>query len=145
MKYSQEITINLPRKKVIELFDSEENLKKWQPGLVSFEHIGGKKGTKGAKSKLLFDENGRKIEMIETILVSNFPDEFSSKYEAKGVENWSENFFSETDDDKTSWRTENEFKFSGFMKIMGLLMPGSFKKQSYQFMEYFKEFAENAK
>ena len=144
MKYSQEITINLPRKIVIELFDSEENLKKWQPGLISFEHVSGKKGTKGAKSKLLFDENGRKIEMIETILVSNFPDEFSSKYDAKGVENWSENHFSEDGNNKTIWRTENEFKFSGMMKIMGWLMPGSFKKQSYKYLEYFKEFAESA-
>lgn len=40
---------------------------------------------KGAKSKLVFNENGRKTEMIETFTVSNFPDEFSAKYETKGV------------------------------------------------------------
>jgi hypothetical protein len=28
------------------------------------------------------------------------------------------------------------------MKIIGVLMPGAFRKQSQQYMQYFKEFAE---
>jgi uncharacterized protein YndB with AHSA1/START domain len=39
MKYTCEITIDRPRARVIELFDNPENLKQWQPELVSFEHV----------------------------------------------------------------------------------------------------------
>ena len=31
--YSAEIVINLPRSRVIELFDDADNMFKWQPGL----------------------------------------------------------------------------------------------------------------
>lgn len=44
MKYELEITINLPRERVIELFDNPDNLKKWQEGLQSFSHRSGTPG-----------------------------------------------------------------------------------------------------
>jgi hypothetical protein len=34
---------------------------------------------------------------------------------------------------------------SGFMKVIGFLMPGSFRKQSRQHLEDFKAFAERGK
>ena len=38
---------------------------------------------------------------------------------------------------------DQEFRFKGFMKIIGLLMPGAFKKQSKKYLEDFKYFVEN--
>lgn len=143
MKYNCDIEINLPRSRVIELFDSVENLYKWQPGLVSFEHIEGEPGQVGSKSKLNYKMGKRDIEMVETITVRNLPDEFSGTYEAKGVFNIVKNKFIEIDQNKTKWMTENEFQFSGFMKIMGLLMPGAFKKESMKYLRQFKDFAES--
>ncbi len=142
MKYKLEIDIDLPREKVAALFDNPENLKHWQPGFVSMKHLYGTPGEPGAKSQLNYDMGRRKVEMIETLTSINMPEEFSATYEAKGVWNSIQNYFHEVGPDKTKWVTENEFRFSGFMKVMGLLMPGAFKKQSFQFMEYFKEFAE---
>ena len=52
MKYQNEIEIDLPVNKVVELFDNPENLKRWMPGLQSFEHISGTPGQPGAKSRL---------------------------------------------------------------------------------------------
>ena len=54
------------------------------------------------------------------------------------------NKFAELSPIKTKWITENEFKFSGFIKIMGMLMPGAFKKESKKYLKQFKEFAEAA-
>ena len=142
MKYSNEVIINLPIKKVIELFDSEENLFKWQPELISFEHLSGEKGEVGAKSKMKYKMGKREIDMVETITIKNFPKEFSATYEAKGVWNEMKNYFEEIDDNTTKWRSDSYFKFSGFMKLIGLLMPGSFKKQSQKSLERFKTFAE---
>jgi hypothetical protein len=144
MKYTNEIEINLPLTKVIELFDNPENMKHWQPGLQSFEPISGTPGQTGAKSRLKYQMGKRNIEMIETITKRNLPDEFSGTYEAKGVFNIISNKFIPLGPNKTKWVADNEFQFSGFMKLMGWLMPGAFKKQSQKYLEYFKEFAEKA-
>lgn len=142
MQYECETVINLPRARVIELFDDPDNLSKWQPGLQSFEHISGELGQTGAQSRLVYDENGRTIEMIETISTRNLPDEFSATYEAKGVHNWVSNHFYEIEPDKTRWVMETEFKFSGMMRVMALFMRGAFPKQTRKMMDNFKQFAE---
>lgn len=143
MKYRCEIPIELPRDRVIALFDDPDNLPKWQPGLYSFEHLSGEVGQPGARSRLLFDQNRRRIEMIETITVRNLPDEFSGMYETKGVKNWVVNRFYEVGPRRTRWVSENEFRFCGLMAIMGFFMRGTFPKQTQEFMSYFKEFAES--
>ena len=142
MKYSNEIEINLPLNKVIELFENPDNMKHWQPGLQSFEHISGTPGQVGAKSRLKYKMGKREIEMIETITKQNLPDEFAATYEAKGVYNLLFNKFIPVSENKTKWVSETEFKFSGFMKLIGFLMPGTFKKQSQKYLDDFKTFAE---
>ena len=44
MEYKLDIIINKPVAEVIQLFDDPENLKKWQPELVSFDHVSGEAG-----------------------------------------------------------------------------------------------------
>ena len=44
MKYTCEITIDLPRERVVEIFDDSEKLPKWMPGLKRFEHLSGDPG-----------------------------------------------------------------------------------------------------
>ncbi len=142
MKYTSQIEINLPIDKVIELFDNPDNMSKWMDGLQSFEHLSGEPGQPGAKSKLVFQMGKRTIEMIETITVRELPREFSGIYEAKGVWNSIKNTFEAIDPTKTLYKTENEFRMQGFMKIIGFLMPGAFKKQSMKYLIDFKNFAE---
>lgn len=144
MKYSCELIINLPRERVIELFDNPDNMPKWQPGLQSFEPISGEPGQPGAKSRLVYDMNGRRVEMVETIVSRNLPDEFSGTYEAKGVKNWIANYFYDEADDKTRWVMDSEFMFSGFMILLSLFMRGSFRKETQSTMFRFKAFAERA-
>ena len=103
MKFTQRIAINLPREKVIELFDNPDNMKHWQPGLVSFGNISGIPGEVGTKSLLRYKMGKRDVELIETITNRNLPDEFSGTYEAKGVWNEVKNYFTEISPDKTEW------------------------------------------
>ena len=144
MRYKTEIIINLPRQRVVELFDSFENLKHWQPGLISHEHISGESGTPGAKTRLLYDMGRRKMEMIETITVRNLPDEFSGTYDASGVHNIVLNYFYD-EGESTRWVLDSDFQFHSYMRILSLFMPSSmFKKQTRSSMESFKRYAENA-
>lgn len=142
MKYSQRITIDRPRKEVIELFDNKENLKAWQPGLVAYEHLEGKEGEEGAKAKLKYKMGKREVNMIETITKKALPEEFHGEYVANGVHNIQKNFFRELEGEKTEWQSDSEFQFKGFMKFIYPLMKGAFKKQSYTYMKHFRDFAE---
>ena len=142
MKYSNEVIIKQPLDRVIELFDSEENLFKWQTELISFEHVSGEKGEVGAKSKLKYKMGKREVEMIETITVIDLPREFSGIYEAKGVWNEVKNYFEVIDENTTKWHSDCQFKFSGFMIIIAFFMPDTFIKQSQKYLNQFKAFAE---
>jgi len=144
MKYELNIEIAVPRKKVIELFDNPDNMKHWQEGFISFEHLAGEAGTEGATSLLKYKMGKREMEMKETIIKHDLPAEFSARYEAKGVWNEVYNYFTVVDKNTTVWESEVIFKFKGFMKIIAFLMPGSFKKQTYKFMQAFKKFAEQS-
>lgn len=141
MKYTCELTINAPRERVIELFDNPDNLKKWQPDLVSFKHISGTPGQPGAKSELVYNMNGRKCEMVETVTERALPDRFCGTYDAKGCHNIIENRFEDVGD-QTRWTMVSDFRFSGMMRILGLLMRGSFPKYSRKMMNNFKAFVE---
>lgn len=142
MKYRIEIEINKPLNEVIDLFDNPDNMDKWMEGLQSFEHLSGEPGQPGAKSRLKFKMGKREVEMIETITVRDLPHEFSGTYEANGVFNIVNNRFEKIDEYSTRYISDQEFQMSGFMKIMGWLMPVAFKKQSRKYLEAFKAFAE---
>lgn len=143
MKYSNHVIINKPLHRVVELFDSEENLFKWMPGLKSYEHISGEPGQPGAVAKMKFETGKRKIEMTETITKRELPHEFHGIYEANGVTNPQENYFTAIDENTTKYESISEFKFNNFgMKLIGWLMPGAFKKQSQKYLDAFKAFAE---
>ncbi|RYZ59598.1 MAG: SRPBCC family protein [Proteobacteria bacterium] len=142
MKYSCEVIIDLHIDRVVELFDNPDNLKHWQPGLLSFERISGNPGQPGAKSRLKFKMGNRDIEMIETVTVRNLPHEFSGTYDAKGVFNIVKNYFTPMSATQTRFVSEQEFKFSGFMKAVGFMLPDVFRKTSQQYLTHFKAFAE---
>jgi len=143
MKYTTEITVELPLKEFIEKLDNADNMKHWQKGLVRYEHIHGTPGEVGAQMKLYYDLGKRKMELVETIITNDMPHELHATYDAPGMVNVQHNFFSETPEGHTKWVSESEFTSDKMMfKIMMKLMPGTFKKQSRSYMVDFKAFAE---
>lgn len=144
MRYTTEITINLPRDESIKKLDNAENMRHWQRGLINYKLLSGTPGQDGAKTELNYTFGKRKMTLVETIIKRNFPEELHATYDTKGVHNIQKNYFKEIDGNTTKWISEAEFQFSGFMmKAMGFLMPGAFKKQSIQYLQDFKAFAED--
>ena len=144
MKYTTEIKVNVPLHVFIKKMDNIENLKHWQRGLTSVEHLTGDPGELGAKMKLTYQFGKRKMELIETINKRNFPNEFHANYGSKSVHNIQENYFQSTPDDFTKWTSKSEFiPLNLVMRIMLFLMPSAFKKQSLKYMRDFKNFAEH--
>ncbi|MBV7268653.1 SRPBCC family protein [Winogradskyella luteola] len=144
MKYTTEIIIEKPLEYVINKMDSTDNMKHWQEGLVSAEHISGTPGEFGAKMKLNYDFGKRKMELIETITKQNFPSEFHATYTTKGMRNIQQNYFESIEENHTRWICKNEFQPTNFvMNAMLFLMPRAFKKQTKTYMKNFKNFVEN--
>ena len=145
MKYCYDVEIAVPISDVIAKFDNENNLKHWQKGFISMEHLGGTKNQTGATSKLTYQMGNRQIEIMETITLNDLPKALHLTFDTKGVYNIQENYFEELANGHTKWRSVNEFKFGGFMKLMSWFMPGAFKKQTCIYMDNFKAFAEEGK
>lgn len=145
MKFHIEIIVDISLSKLIELFENPENLKKWQPNVISFKHLSGEMGQVGAVSQIHYNMIVKKIVMKETILKRNLPEEFVILYESEGVSNTVTNNFKELGDNRTRWIMQNNFKFGGLMKYAALALKGVFRKQTEQTMERFKKFAETIK
>jgi uncharacterized protein YndB with AHSA1/START domain len=146
MRYQLELEINVPRDRVVELFLDADNLQQWQPDLVRFEQISpGTSREVGAKSKQIHRMGQREFEMTETITIYRPPEEFAATYEAEGVWNLITNHLTETAEGTTRWVLNSQFKFPNLMmRLMALLFPGMFKKQTLSFMHRFKEYAEKS-
>ncbi|WP_055445341.1 SRPBCC family protein [Lacinutrix himadriensis] len=143
MKYTTEIVIKIPLEEFIVIFLNADNMKHWQKDLVSFEHISGTPGTVGNTMKLNYMVNKRKMKLTETITHMNLPHEISISYETKGMRNTQKNSFQKTPKGHTKWINKNEFSPTSFLfRMMLLLMPGAFKKQSEKYLADFKKFAE---
>ncbi len=147
MKYTCEIDINLPIDRVMELWINENNFKEWQDGFIKIDRISGEEGVVGAKSKIYFAQGKRKMELLETIISNNLPEEKSALYEHKHMTNTQTTRFQSIGDNQTRYISEVEYlKFNGLMpNLMARLFSGMFKKQSQKWMNQFKEFAEGVK
>jgi len=140
MKFICHTDINAPLHKVIELFENPDNLKEWQDGFKSLEPIRGAPGEVGAKSKLTYE----KLELVETIIRNELPEEFKANYEHKHMTNTMSCKFTKIESNKTRFEQEIEYtQFNGFLpKLIAKLFPGMFKKQVQKWLNQFKVFAE---
>jgi hypothetical protein len=142
MKYDTDIIVNKSIEEVMVFFKNPDYLKYWQRGLKSTKLLKGKSGEKGAKRKLLINLEGREITMIETITKCELPHHWHARYTSQGLVSIQQNYFEAKGEDKTYWKTTSEFQFEGYMKIVGKLLPGIFKRRSKRVMLDFKSFAE---
>ncbi|WP_452224316.1 SRPBCC family protein [Lacinutrix chionoecetis] len=143
MKYTSQIIVEVPLEQFINRFDNHDNMKHWQRGLESFEHISGDPGKIGAKMKLNYTFGKRKMTLIETITESKLPHELHVNYDGKGILNLQQNYFESTPEGYTKWICTSEFiPTNFFMHIMTVLAPESFKKQSMVYLNDFKNFVE---
>lgn len=143
MKFTLELPINKPRAEVWQAFDNPENMKIWQPSLISFDRIGGTQGQPGAISRLTYEENGRQFTLIEKVTHREEPKRLDGVYENDFADNIVNNTFVEQGGEQTLWVVETEYKFKTLiMRILGPIMKKNFVLRTRKDMERFKEMAE---
>jgi hypothetical protein len=156
MKYTVSIEIALPRERVAQLLADPEHLPNWLRGLVLHEPLNGVHGQVGTKSRVVLQTGQQTIEAIETITrrepadLHGIPKDsvvhFDREIVGKGMWSAARERLTETGPETTLWVSENEYRFSGvLMRLVGLLMPSAFRKQSRQHTQDFKAFAEHGK
>ena len=153
MKYTVSIEIALPRERVVQLLADPAHMPKWLRGLVLHEPLNGMHGQVGTKSRVVMQAGQQKIEGTETITRREPADlhgiprdgvvHFDREIVAKGMWSAARERLTEAGPETTLWVSENEYRFSSLlMRLVGLFMPGAFRKQSQQHMQDFKAFAE---
>ncbi|MBK8899919.1 MAG: SRPBCC family protein [Anaerolineaceae bacterium] len=156
MKYTVSIEIAMPLEEVAQLLADPAHLPKWLRGLVLHEPLSGVHGHVGTRSRVVMQMGQQKFEAIETITrreptdLSRIPKgsvvHFEREIVSEGMWSAVRDRLTEAGPDSTLWVSENEYRFSGLlMRLVGLLMPGTFRKQSQQHMQEFKAFAEQGK
>jgi len=156
MKYTVSIEIALPRERAVQLLADPANFPKWLRGLVLHEPISGAPGQVGTTSRVVLQMGQQKFECIETVTrreptdLVRIPREsvvhFEREIVGEGMWSAARERLTEAGPEKTLWESENEYRFSGIlMRLVGLLMPGTFRKQSHEHMQDFKAFAEQGR
>lgn len=153
MKYTVSIEIALPREDVAQLLADPAHLPKWLRGLVLHEPLSGVHGHVGTTSRVVLQMGQQRFEGTETITRREPTDlrglppgsvvHFDREIVGGGMWSVARERLTEAGPATTLWESENEYRFSGvLMRLVGLLMPGAFRKQSLQHMQDFKAFAE---
>ncbi len=85
MNYKTSVIIEAPREKVWQFMSNPKNTIRWQPNFVKHEHLTGEKGADGSTYKQYYQEKGRKIIIIETIVTRRQPEYVEIKLDSKGM------------------------------------------------------------
>ncbi|QBA64029.1 SRPBCC family protein [Muriicola soli] len=144
MKYTCSVIIDLPANQLADLWANPDFFDQWQDGFKSVILLEGESGSIGAKSKLVYGHEKKDLELIETIILNNLPEKKIALYEHVQMINTQTTCFEKLTDNSTRFISEVEYThFRGFIpKLMAMVFPGVFKKQSQKWMDQFKIFAE---
>lgn len=145
MKTRAEIVIDRPRQHVVELITNPDNTSKWQSALKTIELVSGEADQVGAKSRVVFEASGFRLELIETVIRHSPPDLFASSFEARGVTNVVENRFYEMEVGRTRWVMDNTLHLGGVLSFAERFLRNLVAKQTVETMKQFKSFAEATK
>lgn len=146
MKYTTKVTIDLPLQLVIKKLTNHNNMKHWMRNLISYQVLNGTPYQKDCQTELVFKQGKGQLRMVETIISNNLPHALALRYKANGIYNEQTYTFTSIDDQSCIWQSDTLFKFkSPMLKVLAFIFPSSFKKQSQQYANDFKRFAEEAK
>ncbi len=138
MKMTFETEIRASRELVWAIFDNPDNLSRWQPTLESFTHLTGAPGQPGAVSELVYDENGKKVTMTETVTERRKPHFMAGSYDNDWATSLIVNHFEEIDDNTTRFISYSNMNFKGIMKVLSLFVARSVRARFEADLSRFK-------
>ena len=146
MKFSASVDIDLPRDKVAALFADPKHLKDYHPGFIRKELVSGTPGEKGTVSIMYYQFRKHEMELKETVLSNDLPNSFNGLYEHKHMDNTMQSTFVALNDHQTRYTADIHYTRIAWVmpRLMTIVFPNMFKKQTQKWLYSFKEFAERS-
>lgn len=139
MKFELSIEIDQPPSVVYDFMMDPENLHLWLTNFVRMEYLSGEEGTPGATSKHVYDENGRQIEMIETIVSNVENEKMVADYASEHFDMRVSNYLKPKGDHNTLLTISTEMEMKSFvLKLVGRIFRGKTEKRLAADMERLK-------
>ena len=138
MKLKFEITIDADRDTVWAAFDNPDNLTRWQQGLENVEFVSGKRGERGAITRLHYDADGKKVVLTETITERQAPRYMAATYETPQSGTLIVNQFEEYNRRTTQWTAWCNFTLRGYMRFLAVFVRRAVRQRTEGDMARFK-------
>ena len=144
MKYSSAIIVDKPMEQVAALFADQNNNGEWQDGFVRKELLSGTEGRVGSKSTIYLKQGKRDMELTETIVADDLPHSIEAVYEHEHMDNTLITTFTAIGEHQTRYENHVDYTRINWVmpKLMAILFPSMFRKQSEKWMQNFKVFVE---
>lgn len=138
MRLRFELVVERPRDEVWGAYDDPQNLAKWQPTLRASGVQSGRQGQVGAVSRLVYEEEGRRILMLETITGRREPESMSATYDTSMLANHLWLGFEPLDEARTRMSIDAEIRFKGLRMPLGFFLGKSVSRRLRADFERFK-------
>src|SRR5688572_6225008 len=138
------IIITKPVREVWDFFKNPDNLILWLSGFQKFEHVSGIPGTVGAKAKHHFVEKGKELILDGELIEVTHEKRIIGILDSSMMLNKVTNSFNDLGNDQTEVSLSSDTQFKGFfLKKIGPLMKGEFKKRQEKDLQTLKQVLEN--
>ncbi|WP_456460735.1 SRPBCC family protein [Reichenbachiella sp.] len=144
MKIETTVVIDQPLDTVVKYFADPAYLKEYQEGFVSKELVSGVAGENGAISNMLYEHNGQKMELVETITTNDLPNAFEAHYHHEHMDNTMKCLFTPLNENQTQYTSFIHYTRINWVmpRLMAILVPSLYKKPVKRWLENFKKFVE---
>lgn len=140
--YSAQVYVNKPIEDVFKVFNNQENLKNWIPEIKSFEVINENPGKTGSTYKMVVENQGQEISMIEKVLAYVPNEKVTIFFDAENMLKTDDYNFNEKDG-KTIVTLNSSCKSDSY--IMACMFPyfkSTFQEQDQAYLNNFKAYIE---
>lgn len=143
MQLQLEITIARDRLFVWRQFDDPEKRSRWQENLQEIEYVYGDAGKPGSVTQYIFNENGEKEVVEETVLERKPPGQFVARYHSSEDARRVDERFETIGGNQTRWiRLVDVRAHSLLGRVRNALFKGGIEREMSAEMERFKRMVE---
>ena len=142
MQFHLTLTIDRPRDEVWRAFDNRDNLRKWQTSLATLQPLNGTPGQVGATARMVYEEGGHRLELLETVTARRESEEFAGEYDGAHARNTLVHRFTPLEKERTRWDVEAAFQFKGAAKFLAPMYRGRIEQRLRAETERFKALLE---
>ncbi|HUF03119.1 MAG TPA: SRPBCC domain-containing protein [Aridibacter sp.] len=142
IEYDSRVTIDAPKADVWRAFNDDKKTKQWIKGLESIELVSGEKRQPGSRYRLVVNNEGEKVEMIETIEEVKEGELFAFTLDAEPLTDNVRVTFEEKDG-KTEMVQYDSVKAKGIIwQTLFYWMQSTFQQSTQEHLERFKNLVE---